>query len=228
MYLVEKSINKLYQDGFTFFLNPQELKEITNHLKKHTYSIYKPYANAEKTILYTNGIPDIILFEIKIPISVRHQDILGSLFSLKIDEHLFGDIILFNNHYYFYTFRYMQTFFEMEFTKIKNANIELIERELDILDDYEPLFENIKVIASSLRIDSVIAKVIHTNRDSIKDLIKDKKIVYNYEVLKDGTKNISIGDTFSIRKIGKFKFLEIDGTTKRNNMVLNILKYIDN
>ncbi len=228
MYLVEKTINKLYQDGYTFFLNPYELEEVCHHLKNNTYKIYKPYEDAEKTLLYQDNVPDIILYEIKIPIKVRHQDILGSLFSLQIEDNLFGDIILWNDHYYFYTFRYMQNFFEMEFTKIRNANITLEEKDISILENYQPSFEVIKIITSSLRIDSVIAKVIHTNRDSIKDLIKDKKIVYNNELLKSGTKNLQEKDTFSIRKIGKFRFEEIEGTTKSQNMVLRILKYIDN
>lgn len=228
MYLIEKNINRLYQDGFTFFLNSEELKKITNHLKKNTYNIYRPYLDAEKCLLYTKDIPSIILFEIETPIMLRHQDILGTLFSLQIDEHLFGDIIIWNNKYYFYTFRYMQSFFEIELRKIRNANINLSEKDIKIINDFKPNFEIIKIISSSLRIDSIISKIIHTNRDSVKDLINDKKITYNYELLKDGRKNIRQNDTFSIRKFGKYKFDCIEGTTKNNNYVIKILKYIDN
>ena len=227
MYLVEKMINKLYQEGYTFFLNPKELTDVTNHLKKNSYLIHRPYPDCEKSIVYQNSIPEIILYEIDSPIKLRHQDILGTLFSLQIDEHLFGDIIIWNNKYYFYTFKYMNTYFEMELKKIKNANISLIERDIDILLNYKPSFEEITIINSSLRIDSVIAKIIHTNRDTVKDLIKDKKIVYNYELLTNSTKNISINDTFSIRKYGKYKFISIDGNTKKNNLVLIIHKYIE-
>ena len=227
MYLVEKSINKLYQDGFTFFLNPKELNDVTNHLKKNTYSIYKPYPDCEKSILYQNEIPEIILYEIDSPIELKHSDILGTLFSLQIDEHLFGDIIIWNNHYYFYTFKYMNTYFEMELKKVKNANITLIEKDIHILCEYVPNFLEITIINSSLRIDSVIAKIIHTNRDTVKDLIKDKKIVYNYELLTNPTKNIQVNDTFSIRKFGKYKFISIEGNTKKNNLVLKIYKYIE-
>ena len=226
MYLIEKSINKLYQDGYTFFLNPKELKDVTNHLKKNDYTIYKPYEDAEKCLLYQE-LPELILYEIDSPIPLRHQDILGTLFSLQIDEHLFGDIIIWNNHYYFYTFKYMNTYFEMELIKIRNANINLIEKDISILNDYIPEFLEITIINSSLRIDSVIAKIIHTNRDTIKDLIKDKKIYYNYELLTNGTKNIQENDTFSIRKYGKYKFIQIEGNTKKNNLILKIHKYIE-
>ena len=227
MYLVEKTMNKLYQDGFSFFLNPKELIDVTSHLKKNSYLIYKPYKEAEKCIIYQNNEPEIILYEIDSPITLKHSDILGTLFSLGIDEHLFGDIIIWNNHYYFYTFKYMNTFFEMELKKIKNANITLIEKDINILCNYQQKFQEIKIINSSLRIDSVIAKIIHTNRDKVKDLIKDKKIVYNYELLTNSTKNISLNDTFSIRKFGKYKFIEIEGNTKKNNLVLIIHKYIE-
>ena len=227
MYLIEKNINKLYQDGYTFFLNPKELKDVTTHLKKNSYNIYKPYEESEKNILFKDKLPNIILYEIKSPIELKHSDILGTLFSLQIDEHLFGDIIIWSNHYYFYTFEYMNTYFEMELKKIKNANISLIEKDIHILCEYKPNFEEITIINSSLRIDSVIAKIIHTNRDNVKDLIKDKKIVYNYELLTNRTKSIQVNDTFSIRKYGKYKFISIDGNTKKNNLILKIHKYIE-
>ncbi len=227
MYLIEKNINKLNSLGYTFFLNSKDLKEITNHLKKNSYKIFKPYPDSEKNILYTNKIPEIILYEIKIGIPIHHSDILGTLFSLQIDDSLFGDIIVTNNHYYFYTFKNMQTYFEMEFTKIKNSHIELIQKDLDYLKNYQPNFLELKVITSSLRIDSVLARIIKTNRDNIKDLIKDKKVIYNYEILKDNAKQIKEGDIFSVRKVGKFKFNKVLTSTKKENLIISILQYID-
>ena len=224
MYLIEKTINKLYSDGYTFFLNPKELKEVTNHLKKNSYNIYKPYPDSEKNILYTNNIP-IILFEIIISNKIRHQDILGSLYNLGIEDNLFGDIVITNNHYYFYTFSNMKSYFEMEFKKIGNNNISLIEQDVNLLSEYKPKYQEIIIINSSLRIDSIIAKVIHTNRDKIKELIKEKKIVYNYDLLKDNSRLLQENDTFSIRKYGKYKFDSIINNTKKDNLVIKILKY---
>lgn len=121
----------------------------------------------------------------------------------------------------------MQTFFEMEFTKVKNVNIKLEEKELLLLSSYQHEYEEIQIITSSLRIDSVIAKVIHTNRETVKDLIKDKKIFYNYDLLKDSAKAINENDIFSIRRYGKYKFSGIINTTKKDNLIIKILKYID-
>lgn len=220
----EKEINRFYNNGYTFFLNKSDFNKITNRLKKNSFNIYKPNNYSEKVIVYRD-IPDIILLEIEIRENIRHQDILGSLMNLGIDDGLFGDIIIFNNKYYFYTFRYMLDYFKLELKKIKHSYINLIERDLDLLNDYEPDFLDIKVITKSLRIDSVIAKIIHTNRDDVKKIIKDKMVIYNDEILKDFDKVLKIGDTFSVRKIGKFKFDSIISSTKKDNFIINIKKY---
>ena len=99
MYYIQKNINKLNTTGSTFFLDPKELMEIKSKLKKNEYNIYYPYKDSEKVILYKNNEPEVLLYEIKIKEPVRHQDILGSIYSLGIDKELFGDILIINNHF---------------------------------------------------------------------------------------------------------------------------------
>ena len=226
MYLIEKNINKLNNLGNTFFLDPRELKEVTSHLKKNTYKIYRPYIDSERNIIYKDEEPNVLLYEIKSKKELRHQDILGSIYSLNLDISLFGDIILDNGRYFIYILGIIQNSFENDFKKVGNTNIELELLPTDYLKDYTHKYEEIEVITSSLRIDTVIARVIHTNRDSIKDLIKDKSIIYNYELLKDNSKVINPGDSFSIRKIGKYKYIETVKNTKSDNLIIKIYKYI--
>ena len=226
MYLIEKNINKLNNLGNTFFLDPRELKEVTSHLKKNTYKIYRPYIDSERNIIYKDEEPNVLLYEIKSKKELRHQDILGSIYSLNLDISLFGDIIIDNGRYFIYVLGIIQNTFENDFKKVGNTNIELELLPTDYLKDYTHKYEEIEVITSSLRIDTVIARVIHTNRDSIKDLIKDKSIIYNYELLKDNSKVINPGDTFSIRKIGKYKYIETVKNTKSDNLIIKIYKYI--
>ena len=225
MYLVEKSINKLNSLGNTFFLDPRELKEVVNHLKKNSYNIYKPYIDSERNILYKDNIPEVILYEIKSKKELRHQDILGSIYSLNLDISLFGDIIIKDNKYYIYVLGIIRNTFETDFKKVGNTNIELVEKELSLLEDYTHEYEEIELIVSSLRLDTVISRVIHTNRDEVKDLVKEKYILYNYEILKDYSKTIKEDDVFSIRKYGKYKFIEIVKSTKSDNLIIKILKY---
>jgi RNA-binding protein YlmH len=48
----------------------------------------------------------------------------------------------------------------------------------------------------------------------------------NYDYLKDPSYKLKEDDTFSIKKIGKFKYMGIINKTKSNHLVIKIYKYI--
>ena len=111
MYNIKKNIDRLNRNEPTFFLEPNEVKEVSKHFKKDEFNIFKPFIEAEKVILYKDKLPKVVLFKIITKDSLRHQDILGSIFSLNIDKELFGDIIIDDNNYYFYLLESMKDFF---------------------------------------------------------------------------------------------------------------------
>ena len=102
MYNIKKNIDKLNRGEPTFFLEPNEIKEVSKYFKKDEFNIFKPFEEAEKVILYRDKLPKVILFKIVTKETFRHQDILGSIFSLNIEKCVFGDIIIDDNNYYFY------------------------------------------------------------------------------------------------------------------------------
>ena len=114
----------------------------------------------------------------------------------------------------------------MNFTKVRNSSVELVSLDISYLEDYERDYEEIELIVSSERIDTVISSIIHSNRNVIKDKIKDKEILLNHETLKNLSYVLKENDTFSIRKIGKFKYIGIIKNTKSGNYIVKILKYI--
>ncbi len=225
MYLVEKNINRLEKLGSTYFLDPSELKQVKYKLNKNKYSIYKPYIDSEKVILYTK-LPNILLYEIKSKNKLKHQDIMGALMNLNLDKSLFGDILIIDNKYYFYVFEYVYKELENNFTKINRYNISIERCDLNLLSDYTRNYEEIEIIVSSLRIDTVISRLLNINRNSIKDLIHDKSILLNYEILKNNSYNMREEDIFSIRRYGKYKFMGIIKNTKSNHYIIKVLKYI--
>lgn len=226
MYFIENNLTRLKNGNHTFFLDPKELKDLTSKLKKNEYNIYYPYIDSEKNIVYKKEIPKVVLYEIKITIPVRHQDILGSLYSLNISSGYFGDILIINNHYYVYILDMIKPYFETNFTMVKNAHIKLIEHDLDYLKDYKRNYEKIELIVSSTRIDTVISSICHTSRKNIETMIKKKEIILNYDFLKNDSYKLKDNDTFSIKKIGKFKFNKVLKTTKSNHIIIEVLKYI--
>lgn len=226
MYYVEKNLTRLSHGQHTFFLDPKELNEVTCQLKKNEYSIYYPYKDSEKNIIYNRDVPKVILYEIVCNVELRHQDILGSIYALNISGELFGDVLIIDGHYYVYILDIVRNYFETNFLMIKNSRIELREISIDTLKDYERSYKEEIHIVSSNRIDTVISSIIHTGRNNINDKIKKKEIILNYDFLKSVSYKLRDGDTFSIKKIGKFKYNGIIKNTKSNNLIISIYKYL--
>ena len=226
MYTIEKNITRLHNIHQTYFLDPKELNEAKCKLKKGEYQVYLPYPDSEKNILYTGKEPEVLLYEIQCSSPLRHQDILGTMYSLNIASDLFGDILLIDNHYYIYILPIVQNYFESNFLKVKNSKVELKEINLEELSNYHRSYIELEFIVSSLRIDTILSSIIHTGRSRIENYIKKKEILYNYDYLKDTDIKLKEGDIFSIKKIGKFKFDGIIKSTKQGNMIIRILQYV--
>ena len=225
MYFIQKNLTRFHNIGYTYFLNPNELNQIKYSLKKGDYSIYSPYPDSEKNILYKTKVPDVLLYEIKSKVLLRHQDILGTMYSLDISNDLFGDIILYDNRYFIFILPIIRNYFLTNLIMIRNSHVELVELSVDYLDNYYREFERMEFIVSSNRVDTVISSVIHTGRSNITNYIKKKEILLNYDYLKDTSYKLKDGDTFSIKGIGKFRYNGIIKNTKSNHLIIEILKY---
>lgn len=225
MYTVEKNLNKLNHNQPTFFLDPKEQQELKKKLKKNTYKVYKPYIDSEKNIFYIKEKPRVILYEIKTKVPLEHREILGTLFSLNITSELFGDIIITNNHYYIYILETIAPYIKNNLLMIKNTKVNLLTQPLELLESYEKEYEKIEIIASSPRIDTIAAKIIGTSRNKIIEIIKNKEIILNYDILKNASYQLKENDVFSIRRHGKYKFIRLIKNTKNKNFIFECYKY---
>ena len=57
-------------------------------------------------------------------------------------------------------------------------------------------------------------------------MIKTKEIFLNYNYLKDASYKLKEGDIFSIKKIGKFRYIGIEKITKGKHLIIKLLKYL--
>ena len=225
-YKIDNSIERIINNKSTLFLDQKELKSVKSRLKKQQYKEYYPYKDSEKVILYTDSIPQVVLFKIKSYEKLRHQDILGSILSLNISSSYLGDIIIDDNSYYFYILSELKEFIKNNFISVGKNSITLEEISLDYLKDYERNYEKNEIIVSSTRIDNVLSKIIGTNRETILKKIKDKEIILNYEILTKASYILKENDVFSIRRYGKYKYIGISKHTKKDNLIIEYLKYI--
>ena len=226
VYKINNAVEKIKTGKNTQFLDGRELKIVTGKLKKNEYNVYYPYKDSEKVMLYTGKVPKVKLFKIYTVENIRHQDVLGSLFSLNIDSSYFGDIVLFNDYYYVFVSEDLALYIKDNLKMIGNKKVSLEEVDLSVLDNYERKYEEKEIIVSSLRIDNIISGIINTSRKVALDKIKNKEVIVNYDVMNKNSYILKENDIFSIRRYGKYKFVGIVKSTRKNNFIVRYLKYI--
>ena len=226
MYNIKKNIDRLKRNEATFFLEPNEIKEVGKYFKQKEINIFKPFKEAEKVILYKERLPKVILFKIITKEQFRHQDILGSIFSLNIDKEMFGDIVIDDNNYYFYLLESMKDYFLTNFKKVKNSYIELEEVDINSLKDYKRKYQELELVIRSERIDIVVSNITNTSRSKVKEKFQNKDVMLNYEILTNSSYLLKEEDIFSIRRYGKFKYIGRIKETKKNNYIVKIYKYL--
>lgn len=223
-YRIYKKDNK---STCTNFLNPSELKLATSYLnsEKINYSIYEPYPFMEKKIIYFGNYDNFVTFyKISISKEITHPNILGTLFSLGLTPNTIGDIFLEDGCFYYTNLSRMNPFLEHNFLAINNEKITL-NRVSEIIIKRKQ-FEEYAIMVSSLRIDNIISKLASCSRNQALDMIKNKLVLLNYEEEIKAHTILKKDDIISIRRVGKFKIGEEKGYTKKNNLILEIYKYM--
>lgn len=226
VYKINNAVEKIKTGKNTQFLDGRELKIVTGKLKKNEYNVYYPYKDSEKVMLYTGKVPKVKLFKIYTVENIRHQDILGSLFALNIDSSYFGDIVFYNDYYYVFVSDDLALYIKDNLKMVGNKKVSLEEVNLSVLDNYERKYEEKEMIISSLRVDNIISGIINTSRKVALDKIKNKEVIVNYGVMNKNSYILKESDIFSIRRYGKYKFVGIVKSTKKNNFIVRYLKYI--
>ncbi len=224
---LNNQVEKVIRGDNSNFLNPVDTRFVINHIKKYinNYKVFKLFDDAEKLIVYTNKL-NITLYEIKTNSNLTHREILGALFSHNICEDSFGDIIINNDKYYIVVLNTIKDYMINNFITIGNKKVKLLEMDLDIVNDYKLNYLDINLNVSSLRIDNIISRLIPTSRSNSNLMIKNKKVIVNYNLCTNSNYILKDNDIFSIRGIGKFKYIGIDYIKSNGKKSILIKKYM--
>lgn len=225
IYTVEKIVEKVLYSNSTNFVEIKYLNRLKKELKNIKYNIYEPFSGATKVILY-NKMPNIKIYEIISSNDLRHQDILGTLYSLNISDEMFGDVVIWNNRYFIIILSSIDNYIKSNLISIRNSKVDLIEKNPYYLKDYKQEYEECIIIVPSIRVDVIVSKIINSSRSNALEKIKNGDIYLNYELLTKPTYMLKENDIFSIRKYGKYKFNGIINETKKGNIIVNISKYV--
>ena len=223
-FLVKQNLDNIYNGKHTLFVNSLIFNYIVRELNKNNfkYNVYEPFSDSDYKIIYTNVKPKVICLKIDSYKPLTHQAIMGSLYALNINEGYFGDIIA-EQEYYIFVLKSMVSYIKDNLNYIGSNLVTLKEMNLK---NYERKYFDLKLLLPSLRLDIVVSKICHISRNQAKKIIINDDVLVNYNIQNNISYILKENDVFSIKKIGKFKYIEIINKTKNNNLVILVKKYI--
>ena len=220
--------NKYLKTGCNMYTNFLDMRlfniavTILNKIKAD-YQVYSPIIECEKKIIFFGKYDNYItIYKFKNN-GFKHKDILGTLFYLGYDTTTIGDIFITNEYVYFTNLTRLNSFIENNLYYINNKKIDLIITNNILLDNDR--FDVIKIIISSYRLDIIISKLACLSRKNSQDYIKNGYVLLNYEQVINPSKIVNIKDIISIRKVGKFIISNEIFVSKKNNYIIEVLKY---
>ena len=157
---------------------------------------------------------------------LTHRDYLGTILSLGVDRSKTGDILVDGQTAYVFVCSDIAAFLRENITKIANRGVSVEIMEPGQVRVPEQKFETLDVVAASLRLDAVVAAMLHMSRNAAVKLIEGGKVAVNHRPAEDGAKQVTEDDLLSVRGYGRYKVCGAGGTTRSGRLHLDIKKYI--
>ncbi len=223
---IKNNIEKVVRGEYSDFLDPYEYKNVISNLNKRhiKYNTLVLFEDETKKIVYSKEYPKISLLKIITNSKLKHNEILGSLFSHNIASCKYGDIIV-GDCCYIIVLDSIKKYLLFNLTNIGKIKVKLEEVSINTISDYHYEYEEFNILVSSFRLDNIVSSLTNMSRKTTEEFIKNKFVSINYVVTTKKSYSLNIGDIISIRKYGKYKFNSISKITSKNKYVLNILKY---
>lgn len=215
----------------TYFLSISEQAILQNMVPKNICVVFDGgYENAERKIACFipegyEGFSDCVCLHATYNSKFKtltHSDLLGCLMHSGIERSVIGDLIVQEDDLYIFCKEKISKYIIDNCTQIGKCTV-----HFEVCLDYEIINnkQEIRVMCSSLRLDSVVAQLSHCSRSEALKKIHAGFVKVNDVVLEQNLQ-LCNNDFVSIRKTGRFQFKEVVSTTKKGRLVLNFDQYI--
>lgn len=181
--------------------------------------------NDECNCDYNNDYISIIKIEYNHKFGeINHRDVLGSLIGLGIKRECIGDIIV-SNDIYVYIIKEMEYFIINNLIKIGKVSVDVSIsnydeiKNIDVNNYIEDTF-----IVSSYRLDTIISERCSLSREKAKQYIVLKNVKINGIVNVNPDYFVKVDDLISIHKFGRLIIKEEIKKTKKDKLILRVLK----
>lgn len=201
--------------------------------------VFGGYAEAERKMLIflPDYIDEVVLTEADSPISclratyfekdaLTHRDFLGALIGIGIRRETIGDICVGKGSCDFLVTSEIAPYVMQNFISAGRTKLRVEQISLDKLTVPTPEIKEIKDTLASLRLDSVLSSGFRISRSLAAEYISAGKAAVDGKPCEKADKVISVGNTISVRGLGKIKLSSINGKTKKDRISVIIQRYI--
>lgn len=234
-------VEERYHIFVTPFLNPHQimiLKQLVNKTNLQVFSSTDYWELEEGRVIlapvyYQLKLDDfeMVLLEVSYARkfhTLRHSQVLGALLhQLGVERWTFGDILVAENgRIQIVVDQKMFQYFIDHISKIAKVPVTLKKIGFEELMVPKKTAVTEDFLVSSLRLDKLVAAVFHLSRKSATDIIAGRQVKVNYTVTDNVSKQVLLGDMISVRKFGRFRFLEEYGFSKNGKRKIKIEKLV--
>lgn len=232
-----RQVDDYYTPYVTDFLNPRERYIVETLTNRSSFSVQEDggFDGAERArmIIYPAYVEptredfQLTVREIQYAskfVTIEHPDVLGAMMSLGLDRSKFGDIVVQDDRIQIAYANEIDSYVQANFVEVGSATIRLKE-PTERLCAQVTLHEGV-VIVSSLRLDVIVTALARLGRQKAQQLIERERVKLNFQTVTDQAEPVQFGDLLSIRTLGRFHILEIEGRTKKEKWIIRVGKVI--
>lgn len=154
---------------------------------------------------------------------LKHSDVLGAIMNIGIEREKIGDLIVEDDAIIIFVDQDIENYIICNLTRIKRSSLHFSVYQGEV--NYSPDIKYNQAIVSSLRLDVIVASLAKISRKKAQDLIRAGFVKVNHVVLEQISSLCNNNSVISIRGYGRFEFVEVQKTTKKDHYVILVGKY---
>ncbi|MFC6331347.1 RNA-binding protein [Paenibacillus septentrionalis] len=155
-----------------------------------------------------------------------HGDFLGALLGLGIKRDKVGDIHLHETFCHIVVAQELSSYFDLNLRQVHRLSVLTDIIAVDQLQPAVQQLEELSFTVASMRLDGIASDAYRISRAKIVDPIKAGRCRLNWKTEEDPSAQLKEGDVVSIKGLGRFKLLQVDGVTKKGRTRVKIGKYL--
>lgn len=191
------------------------------------------YPEAERKILCLHGETDkdaaprfscLFLETMGERTALSHRDYLGALLSLGVKRECVGDILTCDAGAYVFLLDTVAPLLREELSRVGRCTVRARAAKAQELPEQaeRPLR---KVSIASLRLDALLAAMLHISRADAAGLVKSGAVEINHVPTASVHAEVYENDTFSIRGYGKYHLSEIGSQSRKGRIFVSYFEY---